>query len=182
MARSHEKRQETAAVQNLRRSVRLIFSRSVLECASPLAFFFLAVPLLAQPVPKLNSMSAEWIQRGTTLEVSFTGENLGNVNRFLFSGEPGLSATNIPAPLVEKSKVVIESPFGTITRMEPTVVVDQKKLVTRFSADPNAAMGLREVRVVSPTGVSNPLTINVGHLPEIAESGGNSSIEKAQMI
>lgn len=162
--------------------VGLRFSRSILECASSLALFLLALPLLAQSVPKLNSISAEWIQRGTSLEVTLNGENLGNVKSFLFSGEPGLSATNIPAPVVEKPKVVIESPFGAITRMEPAIVVDEKKLVARFSANTNAPLGSREVRVVSPTGVSNPLTINVGHLPEVTESGGNGSIEKAQMI
>lgn len=43
--------------------------------------FLLLVPavLLAQPVPKLNSISPEWIQRGTTLDVTLTGDNLGSI-------------------------------------------------------------------------------------------------------
>src|SRR5437867_2912226 len=102
MVHSCEKRQRTAALQDLRRFVRLRISRSILECASPLALFFAAVPVLAQPVPKLNSMSAEWIQRGTTIEVTFIGENLGSAKSFLFSGETGLTATNVPPPIKEK--------------------------------------------------------------------------------
>src|SRR2546426_2601706 len=78
-----------------------------------------AAPAPAQPVPKLTSISPEWIQRGTTAEVVFAGENLGNVTRFIFTGEPGLTATNVPPPVAPKPVVTIESDLGGITRVDP---------------------------------------------------------------
>src|SRR5437764_1008251 len=55
-----------------------------------------AVGAFAQPVPKITSISPEWIQRGTTNDLTIIGENLGSVSTFIFSGDAGLSATNVP--------------------------------------------------------------------------------------
>ena len=129
-----------------------------------------ALAASAQPVPKLNSLSPEWIQRGTTIDLVLSGENLGNATGFIFSGDPGLSATNIPAASSAPPSVTIESPSGAITRAETPRVVDQKRVVARVTATANAALNARELRVVTPTGISNPLLINVGHLPEVGES------------
>src|SRR2546423_3273706 len=52
--------------------------------------------LCAQPVPKLTSLSPDWIQRGTSGQIVFSGENLGTVTGFVFSGASGLTATNTP--------------------------------------------------------------------------------------
>lgn len=124
----------------------------------------------AQPAPKLGSLSPEWIQRGTTVEIAFTGENLGNATGFVFSGDPGLSATNVPAPAAAPPAVTIESATGAITTAETARPVDPKRLVARVSASANATLNAREIRVITPTGISNPLLINVGHLPEVAGS------------
>src|SRR5205085_3030369 len=80
-----------------------------------LAFLFLA-PILAraQPMPKLSSVSPEWIQRGTTLQMVFSGENLAAVTGFIFQGEPGLSATNSLPPPTPKTSLTIESDRGGI--------------------------------------------------------------------
>src|SRR6266704_2770680 len=43
--------------------------------------------LHAQPIPKLNSVYPEWIQRGTTIEITLSGENLTNATRLLFSSD-----------------------------------------------------------------------------------------------
>ena len=58
-------------------------------------FFVWPAVIFAQPVPKLTSVSPEWIQRGTTVDMVFTGENLGGVTGFIFNGDPGLSATHV---------------------------------------------------------------------------------------
>ncbi|HKQ40348.1 MAG TPA: PPC domain-containing protein, partial [Verrucomicrobiae bacterium] len=123
-----------------------------------------------QPIPKLNSISPEWIQRGTTVDVVLTGENLGSATGFIFSGEAGLSATNIPAATSPSPTVTIESGSGAITRAEMPRAVDQKRVVARVTASANAALNPRELRVVTPAGVSNPLLLNVGHLPELPET------------
>jgi len=136
----------------------------------------------AQPAPKLNSISPEWIQRGTTVQMIFSGENLGNVTSFIFSGDPGLTATNIPSPAPPKPVVTIESDLGGISLAPPKSGKDDKRLVVSVSATADAPLTIREVRVVTPGGVSNPLPINVGHLPELAEKEPNNTIEQAKGI
>src|SRR6185436_11324384 len=49
--------------------------------------FATALGVVAQPAPKLTSVSPEWIQRGTTVEVVLAGENLGGVTQILFNGD-----------------------------------------------------------------------------------------------
>ncbi len=150
---------------------RLTLVRLNIVRAAWITLLFAAHVVLAQPVPKVNSISPEWIQRGTTADVVLTGENLGNATGFIFSGETGLSATNVPAVGSSSPSVTIESPSGTITRAEPPRAVDQKRVIARVTASTTAALNPRELRVVTPTGVSNPLLLNVGHLPEVSEAG-----------
>ena len=135
---------------------------------------------IAQPTPKLDSISPEWIQRGTTIEVTFRGTNLASVNRFIFDGDAGLSATNVPVLSPAKPTVSVESTSGGISRVDPPPPRDERKLVARITAAADASLGPREVRAVTPNGVSNPLVINVGHLPEVASKGPNNSFEQAQ--
>src|ERR1043166_1543371 len=151
---------------------------------SPFFVLALMAPILAsaQPTPKLTSISPEWIQRGTTLQMVFSGENLAAVTGFIFQGEPGLSATNSLPPPAPKTSLTIESDRGGISRVDPAPPRDQKRLVAIVTAAADAPSGAREVRVLTPTGVSNPLLINVGQLPEVAEKEPNNSLEKAQMI
>src|SRR5258705_4016689 len=115
------------------------------------------VPFIAmgQAVPKITSMSPEWVQRGTTVDLVLSGTNLGAVNGFVFSGEAGLSATNLPAPVASKPSITIESTLGGISRMEPAPVRDDKRVVARVTAVADAALTPREVRVLSPGGISN---------------------------
>lgn len=144
----------------------------------------LAVAAQAQPAPKLTAISPEWIQRGTTIEVTLTGENLGDVTQILFNGEAGLTATNVPAAApAPKSSVLVESTGGGITRAEPREPKrDEKKLVLRVTAPADASLSARELRVVAPGGVSNPLNLNVGQWPEIARRGSNTTLADAQPV
>src|SRR5438552_312274 len=122
----------------------------------------LALPLasLAQPAPKLTSISPEWIQRGTTTEVTLVGENLGGVTQFIFDGDAGLSATNLPAPEAPKPSVTIESTGGGISRTEPGPPRDVKRMAVKVIAKVDASLAAREFRVVAPGGVSNPINLN----------------------
>ena len=45
-----------------------------------------------------------------------------------------------------------------------------------------AILGAHEMRVITPTGVSNPLTVRVTDTPEILETGGKHSLAAAQEI
>lgn len=135
-------------------------------------------------MPKLTAISPEWIQRGTTIEITLTGENLGGVTQILFNGDAGLSATNValPAP-APKSSVVVESTGGGITRAEPKELKrDEKKLVLKITAPADASLSPRELRVMAPGGVSNPLNLNVGQWPEVAKRDSNTTQAGAQAV
>ena len=129
----------------------------------------------AQPVPKTTSVSPEWVQRGKTSIVALEGENLSNVTGFVFSGDGGLTATNAPAPVYPAS---IESSRGGIVPADG----DEKKMRVSVMVAGDAALGPREIRVVTPDGVSNPLIVNVGFLPELAEAPPNNATNQAQVI
>jgi hypothetical protein len=132
--------------------------------------------------PKLTSISPQWIQRGATIDVTLAGDRLNSVTGFVFSGEAGLSATLPPPPAATKPTVEIESGSGAFTVAPPAKPENPKSLVVRLTAMTNATLGARELRVVGPTGISEPLTINVGPLPELAETEPNNIIEQAQNI
>jgi hypothetical protein len=143
-----------------------------------------AAPLIgaAQGVPKINSLSPEWIQRGTTVDITIAGENLGGATGFVFSGDSGLSASNLPALMSPKPAITIESTLGGISRTESAPPRDDKRVVARVTAASDVSLTPRELRVLTASGISNPLQLNVGHLPEVGESGSNNTIEQAQAI
>ena len=144
---------------------------------------FAAPALFAQTVPKITAISPEWIQRGTTREIVVTGENLGGVTEILFNGDTGLTASNATTPAVPvKSSVQIESTGGGIARVEAAPKRDEKKLLLRVTAGPEASLSARELRVLAPGGVSNPVNLNVGQWPEINRRDGNTSLADAQPI
>ncbi|HVY68824.1 MAG TPA: PPC domain-containing protein [Verrucomicrobiae bacterium] len=134
----------------------------------------LAFPANAQ-VPKLNSVSASWVRRGATSELVFHGENLARVTGFLFSGEPGMSAEKLSAAT---TAVTIESSRGGISTGDD----ENKALHAKVTVAKDAPLGAREVRVVSPAGVSNPVQLNAGYLPEITEHEGNNTTNDAQWV
>jgi hypothetical protein len=147
-----------------------------------LFLFVSALTAFAQPVPKLNSLSPEWIQRDTTIDVTLTGENLGDVAQILFNGDPGLSATNVPPPSPSRPTVTIESTGGGITRADPGSAKDDKRLVIKVTAGPDVSLNPRELRVVAPGGVSDPLQLNVGQWPEVAKRGSITTLAEAQLV
>jgi hypothetical protein len=105
--------------------------------------FSVPLALLAQPAPKLTAIAPEWIQRGTTIDVTLTGESLGGVTQIIFNGDAGLVGTNQPpaAPLPANPSVVVESTGGGITRAEPAAPKrDEKKLVLRVTASAEASL------------------------------------------
>jgi hypothetical protein len=140
---------------------------------------------VAQPAPKLTAISPEWIQRGTTIDVTLTGESLGAVTQIIFNGDVGLVGTNQPpsAPLPANPSIVVESTGGGITRAEPAPPKrDEKKLIVKVTATTDASLSPRELRVIAPGGVSNPLNLNVGQWPEVAKRDPNSTLADAQPV
>ncbi|MEK7674586.1 MAG: hypothetical protein AAB676_01960 [Verrucomicrobiota bacterium] len=145
----------------------------------PLLFLLVwlsALSASAQPVPKLTAISQEWLRRGVITEVTLSGENLDSVSSFIVSGEKGVSVAVTPPaqPIVN-----VESSLGGISSV---AAKDNKKVETRFGIATDAALGERELRVVTPAGVSNPINFQVSHLPEVSDNGQNKSVEQAQPV
>jgi hypothetical protein len=140
-------------------------------------------PALAQPAPRLTSLAPEWIQRGTTGEVVLRGENLGGITRVIFDGDPGLAAVLVPSvPAAAPAAVTVESAGGGIRRAEPAPVRDDKRLTLRVVAAADASLAARELRVVGPGGISNPLLLNVGQWPEVAEREMHTASPTGQVV
>src|SRR5437773_3710756 len=129
----------------------------------------------AQPVPRITSVSPEWVQRGTTSVVVLEGDNLSQINAFLFSGDGGLAATNAPPP---SRSANLESSRGGIGPADN----DEKRLRVSVTAAPDAPLGARELRVAAPNGVSEPVVLNVDFLRQIVETGGHHDTNHAQLV
>ncbi len=131
----------------------------------------------AQPVPQLKSISPEWMQRGTTADVIISGENLSGLTDFAFSGDENLKAEIAPPA---RPKVRLESANGNI--FSTGAAKDDKRISAKLIISEEASLGSREVRVITPGGISNPLTIRITDTPEINEAGGKHSLTNAQEI
>jgi hypothetical protein len=149
--------------------------RSRTRCFLTLASVTLSLTAIAQPVPKLNSLSQEWIQRGQTVRLSVAGDNLADAAEVLISGAPGLSAKLVNPP---QSKIAVESSGGGISAVTPR---DGKNLMLEIEVGAEVPLTERELRIATPSGVSNPLNLRVGHLPE-ARSEGKNTRETAQSL
>ena len=125
--------------------------------------------LRAQPVPKLNSISPEWVQRGANVDIVLSGENLSQISEFVFSGDEHLTAVIAPPT---KPNVRLEAKNENVFSTSAT---DDKRVTARLSVAAETTLGTRELRVVTQGGISNPLTIHVTDTPEISEAGGKHS-------
>ena len=109
-----------------------------------------------QPAPNVKSASPDFMQRGASAEVTFTGEALAPGTKLLLVGEPGLT-TNIVEATPTKVRVSI-------------------------TAAADAQIGDRELRLATPGGVSTPLVFNLSMFPIIAEKEPNNKFDVAQPI
>ncbi|MEW4571482.1 hypothetical protein AB1L88_26705 [Tautonia sp. JC769] len=107
--------------------------------------------------PRLTGTSPLGIQRGLSTEVTFEGSGLGDGTR-----------------LIAPFDFEIEEPTGS----EPGATRWQ----VRLTADARTAVGVYPVRVVTDSGISNPILFAVGQLPQIAEAEPNDAAASAQEI
>ncbi len=128
-----------------------------------------------QPVPRLDSASSAFLQRGSTNTVTLAGEGLGSVTDSLPS-HPGLRILPQPA---SAPAVVLEGSAGGIS-VRPSDPA--RSYGVQIVVAPDAPLGGHEVRVAGPGGVSNPLVLQVTDLPEIAEPGGTAQASSAPLL
>lgn len=111
---------------------------------------------VAQPVPSVTSPLVS-VQRGQTLEVTVTGVNLACVSSTGMREPLGLDAALVKSDKAEDGSAKV-----------------------RLVAAPDATPGEREIRLISPAGVSNPLRVVVEQYPLLAESEPNNLPGQAQ--
>jgi len=127
---------------------------------------------MGQPVPRLDSASRTWLQRGTTNEIVLNGEALASAGEVYFSGM-GLSGGVVAKP---PGKVSLEGAAGGLTAAP---VEPGKSTTLRLVIAADAPLGTREIRLASPGGVSNPLTLQISDLPEWTERTPDGSLAEA---
>ena len=149
--------------------------RDIQYCLSLLSAACISAFVQAQPVPKITAISPDWVQRGTSSTVTLEGENLSQIEGFVFSGEGGLSATNAPPPVYSAK---LETSRGGIVPADN----DEKKVRVNVMVSADASLGARELRVATPSGVSEPVTLSVDFLPQIIESEPDNDTNHAQRV
>jgi hypothetical protein len=154
--------------------------------------FAALLPALAQQnPPHLAYVYPAGGQRGTTFQVQAGGQFLNQVSGVLISGG-GIraEATDYARPmnfmqatqLREKAQELQKQPDDPAARKELEEI--RRKLATfnrnvnpvlaetatlEITVAPDAAAGRRELRLITPQGLSNPLVFCIGELPEFTE-------------
>lgn len=136
----------------------------------------LTVAAAAQGVPKISSLSNTYFQRGNKARVTVSGENLAGAKGTIIDGAPGARARIIAAA---PSGVSVESSSGGVSTVERP---DPKSLQLELELESQAGLVERELRIVTPEGVSNPLVFRASALPEVSSTGDNTSAETAQSV
>ena len=119
----------------------------------------LACPADAQPVPSVNSPAIS-VQRGQTLDLAVNGANLAAVSSVGMGDGQGLEVS--------------------LAKPEKDAKPNEAQARLKVVAGPDAAPGEREVRLISPTGVSNPLRLIVEQYPLLSDSEPNNTPQQAQ--
>lgn len=147
-------------------SLRLPIKQSLLS----LLIFFVSISLVqAQVVPALSTVTPQGAQQGQNVKVILKGQNLDTATAVWFSG------TGITAEIRQETQQAAVLFNGTgVSGRVPT----DMQLVAFLTIDPNAPLGIQQLRVVTPYGVSNAQSFVVGNLPEVNE---NEATEKAEM-
>lgn len=128
---------------------------SVLSAIVPTVVLAQAVCL---PAPRLLTTMPMGGQVGTTVEVTITGDHFENVDSLNFS-HPGLTAV----PKLNDAGQPVPNQY-----------------VVTIAGD--CPPGIHEARVMSRLGVSSSRAFNVGTLPEVTQTGANTSLETATAL
>lgn len=120
-------------------------------------------------------------QRGTSVELEIGGQNLTGVASVVVSGE------GVKAEVIPPSKALKQAAMKA--RKEKRVITDEdnmqlaQKVRVRLTIDPDARIGIRDLRVLNGAGVaSNRLFFEIGQYPDSRESEPNDSWQSANAI
>jgi len=122
------------------------------------------------PTPRLFTILPSGARAGTTVDVAFTGADLEDPEKLVFS-HPGISAEAIvtPPPAVDPKNPPKVPPKATITAFKVTVKGD-------------VPLGHHDCRLITKGGISNPRVFVIGDMTEVVEKEPNSEVEQAQKV
>lgn len=139
-----------------------------------IAIFFLTISFAhAQVVPALSTVSPQGAQQGQNVDIALKGQNLDTATAVWFSG------TGITAEIRQETQqaAVLFNGAGVSGRV-PT----DMQLIASLTIDPNAPLGIQQMRIVTPYGVSNAQNFVVGNLPEVKENEATEDTEKSNYL
>ena len=140
------------------------------RCLLSLSIFLLTISVAyAQVVPALSTVSPQGAQQGQSIEITLTGKNLDTVTAVWFSGK-GIAAEIKHGT---QQAAVLFNGAGVSGRISTDA-----QLAASLTISPDAPLGIQQMRIVTPYGVSNALNFVVGSLPEVTE---NEAVEKTEM-
>ena len=137
---------------------------------SLLIFFLLISFAQAQVVPALSTISPQGAQQGQNVEIILKGKNLDTATAVWFSGN------GITAEISQEAQQAAVLFNGAGVSGSIPADVQLVAVVLTIAAD--APLGIQQMRVVTPYGVSNAQSFVVGNLPEMNE---NEATEAAEM-
>lgn len=126
------------------------------RCAAIAAWLVLIAAGAQAAAPNFTATTPWGGQRGTEVEVQFSGERLGDAQQILLY-EPGITVTHLEA-------------------VPPNAV----KVKLAIAAD--CRLGLHQMRIRTASGISNLRTFSVGALTEVKEVEPNNDIQQPQKI
>src|SRR5581483_7360411 len=126
------------------------------------------------PQPKLFIVTPCGAKAGTSVEMTFAGQDLDEPQALLFS-IPGVQAELMappPPPPPDKTKTKGKA------KAQPTPSLSKFKV----TIPANAPLGIHDVRVVNKWGVSNPRAFVVDDLTNVDEKEPNNDVKDAQRV
>lgn len=136
-----------------------MFRPAVVWCIIAALVALVASPVRAQPAPSVNSPAVS-VQRGQTLDLAVGGANLATVTSIGMRDPSGLDVS--------------------LAKPEKDAKPNDGQARLKVVAAPDAAPGEREVRLISPTGVSNPLRLIIEQYPLLSDAEPNNTPQQAQ--
>lgn len=131
-------------------------ARPASRLLATLATLLTLAPAALASTPSLGAVRPMGGQRGTEVEVVFSGARLGDAQEVLFY-QPGIEATEIAK-------------------------VDDNSFKARLKIAADSPLGFHDLRVRTATGVSELRGFSVGAMPEVQEAEPNNDFDAPQAI
>lgn len=131
------------------------------------------------PAPRLASVFPAGGRAGTQFDLTVAGQELDDAEALWFS-LPGATAERLPE--IAGPPIEFRNPQPNPAQRGRRGVATPSSVRFRVRIPADAPLGIHDVRVVGPLGISNPRAFVVGDLPEDAEDEPNDDVDKAQRI